>query len=704
MLSEITYWRKKDMKDLRLKKLLYLFVTVLFLGAMLTGCAGFKRLFSPARDQYKRAVKAYDNGAYTEAFVTMAEALQEDPELPGAKEFFKDNFDKGIAELEKRLDKKGSQSEVEFAEKKFDTYVNLQDIYSAVEKLPLPFKHKRGKWEWTTEIKDYSAQIDNTRSEAYALLFEHGKKVLFKGDVGKADTELSRAYNKYRLDGTKEKKKAAQDISALFTEYAGTLHESDSIETVEGGIEAYTIALSYEKDNKAAKDGRNVLKKQASVLYVAEGKRLEAKGDLESLEKAIAAYEKALEWDKTNAEAKTLSDQIKPKLAEQYYQKGKKHAQTAGKEAREAALAAFKAAQKWVAGYKDTDKQICIVLLSGELEKLSGNIKVSRDEMGELRGRLEAISKTTAEGISAIDTVINVSNDVTELNNTLKTTYKVLFALNAVPYVNAVTSPTSTMVKTIQRPLDPVAVKVAKITSKTVVPMKKKLVSFKEIVDATVDKFSSADDTLKFADMFVVKFRGCVAASNNKALYDTVESETKKINGEHKKVNGSLKDINDSIDGFEAAVASMSDISDAIAPVKDGIDMVTPYTDKVSGVAREIDKVLNKKITINLYFKEYSFSVNDILDGIGGILDEAMNLLMNEAKKLLNPLLNELNISIPQVPGLDGLEKEVEKLKAEYDALAAQADTLQQKADEFASYQQKLDNSLNALWNEAGCR
>jgi uncharacterized coiled-coil DUF342 family protein len=81
-----------------------------------------------------------------------------------------------------------------------------------------------------------------------------------------------------------------------------------------------------------------------------------------------------------------------------------------------------------------------------------------------------------------------------------------------------------------------------------------------------------------------------------------------------------------------------------------------------------------------------------------------MNLLMNEAKKLLNPLLNELNISIPQVPGLDELEKEVEKLKAEYDALAAQADTLQQKADEFASYQQKLDNSLNALWNEAGCR
>ncbi len=692
------------MKNLRIRKLLYLFITVLFVGAMLTGCAGFKRLFSPARDQYKRAVKAYNNGAYTEAFVTMAEALQKDPELPGAKEFFKDNFDKGIAELEKGLKKSGSQREFEFVEKKFDIYANLQEIYSAVEKLPLPFKHKRGKWEWTTEIKDYSAQIEKTRAEAYALLFEHGKKVLFQGDVEKADTELSRAYNKYRVDGTKEKEKAAQDISAVFTEYAGRVHESDSIETVEGGIKSYTIALSYNKDNKAAKDGRSVLKKHAAGLYVVEGKRLEAKGDLESLEKAIAAYQKALEWDETNAEAKTLSDQIKPKLAEQYYQKGKKHAQASGKEAREAALAAFKKAQKWVAGYKDTDKQISIVLLSGELEKLSGNIKVSRDEMSELRGRLEAISKTTAEGISAMDTIINVSNDVTELNKTLKTTYKVLLALNAVPYVNAFASPTSTMVKTIQRPLDPVAVKVAKITNKTVVPMKKKLVSFKEIVDATVDKFSTADDTLKFADIFVVEFRGCVAASNNKALYGTVESETKKINGEHKKLNGSLIDINDSIDGFEEVVASMSDISAAIAPVKDGIDTVTPYTDKVSGVAREIDKVLSKKVTINLYFKKYSFSVNDILDGIGGILNEAMDLLMNEAKKLLNPLLNELNISIPQIPGLDDLEREVEKLKGEYDALAAQADTLEKKADEFASYQQKLDNGLNALWNEAGCR
>jgi tetratricopeptide (TPR) repeat protein len=679
-------------------------LVLLLLIISIVGCAGLRRAFSPAGDDYKEAMKVWEAGDAVEAIIMMAKAVQIDPKLPDPKEFFRDNFDTAIGMIEAGLSNKQNKAEHLYKEQVYNTYVDLQKVYAALAELPLPFSDKKETWSWTTDIKDYTAQIEQAGIDAWTAFFGYIQDMLGQDNTGEALNALDYALAKFLKKGSSEYQSAVASVIEAFNAYGQSKHDSNDIDILEGALAVYNKVLEFDSENVDALEGIRELSYTISDLYVVRGIAEEEKGGIESLESAAADYERALFWNEENGEAEARLAGVKVKIAEHYYQEGIKVEQAEGIAAKDKIVALYEKAQKWVAGYKDTDKRIFNVLVSVELQKLSENIVISRTEIGKLKGRFVSVSDGIGAAIDFLQIYIDVTENVNKTNKAMKTTAMVLKPMGVIPYVGSILSSTATFVEqTREYIIEKPAKMLTQIQKRSVDPMKAKLEKFKGMIDKIVAQFNEVDQTLEYSDTFVRQIKDCVERKGDKAIFDTVEGNAKKINGEYVKLNNALVDTNNTVDGVAKTLSEMVKMESTVKTVKNGLKNFTPVVDQVSNVTDKIENVLNKKITVNYLIDKFTFSVMDILKGIDSVIGKVQDLLMNEAKKLLNPLLNQLGVEFPEIPGLAELESMIEELEAYWNAVEKEIDTVQKKVDSYMNIQKEIKETLTQTMKAAAC-
>jgi hypothetical protein len=96
------------------------------------------------------------------------------------------------------------------------------------------------------------------------------------------------------------------------------------------------------------------------------------------------------------------------------------------------------------------------------------------------------------------------------------------------------------------------------------------------------------------------------------------------------------------------------------------------------------------------YTTYFSFSIQQILDGVSGVIKPVMDILDKAMYAVLNPLLKVLNLNI-KLPGIPGLDK----LKGIVDSLTSVFDPLTQSFDQLMSEAQALQAKLQSLFEFA---
>lgn len=683
------------------------FIQILVIGVLIVsvlGCAGLRRAFSPAGDDYKEAMKVWESGDAVQALIMMAEAVKIDPKLPDPKEFFRDNFDTAIGMIEAGLENRQNKAEYLYKEQVYNTYVNLQKVHSAMAELPLPFSDKKETWSWTTEIKDYTAEIEQAGREAWAAFFGYAQEQLNQDDAPEAIRAVEYALDKFLKSGSSAYNDAVASLIEAFNAYGATKHDSTDIDILEGALAAYNKVLEFDPENADALEGIRVLSASISDLYVDRGIAAEGKGGIENFESAAADYERALFWNEDNGNAEARLAGVKVKIAEHYYQEGVKLEEAKGIDAKDQIVALYEKAQEWVSGYKDTDKRIFNVLVSVELQKLSDNIGISKDEIGKLKNRFVAVSDSIGAAIDFLQIYIDVTENINKTNKAMKTTALVLKPMGVIPYIGSILSSTATYIEqTREYMIEKPAKMLTQIQKRSVDPMKAKLESFKGMIDKVIAQFGEVEKTLDYTNTFVLEIKGCVERKGDKAIFDTVEANAKKINGEYVKLNNALRDTNSTVDGVANTMSQMLSLKGTINTVKDGLKYFTPVVNEVSKVTDKIESVLNKKITVNYLIDKFSFSVMDILNGIDSVIGKVQDLLMNEAKKLLNPLLNSLGVEFPEIPGLAELESAIEELEKYWNQVEGQINTVQDKVNAYMNIQEEIKATLLETMRAAAC-
>ena len=696
------------------KGIIFKVSAALFIIMMLAGCAGLRRAFSPANEKYKAAMNAWKSEQYADSLLLMAEAHEIDPKLPDPKMFYRDNFDTAMASIKADLSPPEKMAEHLAKEQIYDTYVDLQKIYDAMRNFDLPFTDKKKKkWEWTTDVSlDYTDEIKTARMAAWDAYFAYALEFLKNDNAAESNKAIDYALDKFEMNKTEAYGEIVSTIVDEYLSYASSRHESIEIDVLESAILAYETVLHFDENNTAAKEGYSFLSIRVSDRYVIRGQEKEAQGQSGSIQERIALledaasdYDRALFWNETNSQAIALKDAIKPKIAEMYYQEGIRLENSEGLDASERIVAAYEAAQEWVENYRDTNKRIFNVLVSVELEELSGNIGISRREMDELSSSFRTVSDQAGKMIGYLQDYIDLTEKIVDVNKTMKTTATVLKPMSPIPYVGSFLSGTGTYIeRTREILIEKPANKMKDIQKRAVEPLKAKMESMKSFVDSVLAQFDKIDSTLASTDQFVLRIKACVEQKGDKEIFDLVETNAAKLNGEYKKFNDALIDTNDSINGITDVIGNMFSISDYMRPVKDGLNKFSAITDKFSGVTKEVDKVLNKKITVNYLFDSFSFSIMDILNGIDSVIGIVMDMLMDAAMALLNPLLDQLKIEFPEIPGLEELQQEIDKYTGYYNDIQAQLDRAKQKVDAFTQIQDRIQATLTETMQAAACQ
>ncbi|MFP4443328.1 MAG: hypothetical protein ACLFST_09425 [Spirochaetia bacterium] len=724
------------------------FKALIFLAIVLaiTGCASVgKGNLNQAKDELKAE---RPDGALRYA----SEALVLDPDYDKAKALIKETAEEHLANLEAFLTSSKMSRDLKTVEREFDIYRNLIVFYGNLEEVGQPLV--KGKklfglikgWTWSTPIKDYKPNLEVTRVKARKVFLESGYNAIGSGNLDQAEEHLDKVVSKFAVDGSAEQTKDKKDISIQFSNWAANLHgqtlpkpllaglkgynlalkydkgnkaasdgaakikleistayynlamteqSKNTIDTLKESIDLFKTALKYNKENKGATDGIQVSKHKIAVIYTSQGEAAARKGTVDDMIEAHGLYVTALEWDSAYPKAIQNKETITVSIAEYYYQEGNKLAASLTNDNDlKAAVASYKSAQEWIPDYKDTEPRKRRVYVSRQLIILQVKLKTTQAEFDRTNTRIITLSGLVNDGHKGVEDLFYVSDKIIQLDGQMMTIGTVMSPMGSIPYIGPVFSSTGVLLDQVHRPVKAVSGKTKKFQKPYITPSREMIGKVKGRVDQVVDTMDKIKTSLVQISSTTARLNQCMLQVEDPKIISEVEKDVKEINKIMDKLNNGLKKVNKVQDDTEASLKILASSVAIITNVKGGMKKIMDPLDKIDGVTSEIKKVLDKKIKVPFVG---TYTVAQAVDSSTGVVKKA-------AKKLLNPLMDKLNIKFPSIPQIDELEKIVDKVEDYHNDIKSAYDQMNSATDEILAIPDQLKKKTDSIVSKTGCK
>lgn len=666
----------------------------------LSGCLAFKGMFSDGQEDLKKANDLWQNGQQLAALVHGTQSVITDPEFIQGKNFLRDFFDQGINSSKNRLAELGTPQNAENAEEQFKIYDNLVKVYANLSKIKLPLSHPKGKWSWTTDIVDYTAQLQNSKELAFTLLMKEARASVKAKDIAEAQKKFHNAIDNYLTNGQQQDstKKVVFDELCTFGE---SFSSTKNIDDAKVGHAAFVSALTFIKSDPKAQDGVQKMAEHISILYATQGKQLASKGGVENLIASIESFKNALKWDKANIDAQNSIATVTEKIAEYYYQEGVK-AQNSNDLSK--AIAMYEESRKWIPDYKDCMSRIYTLRIGGKIDELAKNLAVTQTEFEKMQNRVNSVSPAVDKSVEIMDKVTYVSDKTRDLNEVMKNTSTTLKVFKVIPTVGTATGILARSIDLGQEPVGKVAQKFSMIEQPIITPTKNVVGKAKGIVDNVKGKMESTTNVLKTTREYSLKLKDCIAHVTEERNFKEAEIALDEINKGLVKTNEKLIEINSGFAKIENETKKIAQFSGPVEKVSKGLHEVDKVVSKIKPVIDELNDALRKQFTLNLLVKKYTFSVEKILTGMPDEVKAIMDKFSDLAMGVVKPILKKFDINIPTIPGIEQISNELDKLKDYYNALNVEVDRMQNQVAEYTNYQQQISNNITKLENAVGCQ
>lgn len=272
-------------------------------------------------------------------------------------------------------------------------------------------------------------------------------------------------------------------------------------------------------------------------------------------------------------------------------------------------------------------------------------------ELGQNLSRLKQNSQQIIEYLTYPKTV---SDDLSELENTLTLTSELLSFVSVVPEVGEAAAALKKSVDLLNSQVKPAADAAAKL-EKAVKPLREGLEKIQPLLDkaiAAVSKVETSSQT--FLDKFTAIYK-CVESlpeGNAKETSEQYLNEfSSKCEPEVEVLNTAMTDANQAIEVFynqleeiEKALDPLKAISSAVDQI---MDILNPIVDKLKELKHDLESI---KIPIPLPYPQM-VSLYDVFKTLSDFIDEAMKPIQS----LVDELLKLLHVQLPSIPGLDYL-------------------------------------------------
>ena len=354
---------------------------------------------------------------------------------------------------------------------------------------------------------------------------------------------------------------------------------------------------------------------------------------------------------------------------------------------------------------KNTDKlKSNLSQLEADSSELEEKVKTVDDHLIYVHDKL-AIPETLHDRLSTLDSNLKLASDL-------------LGIMRIIPPISAAASNTKKVIDLFREPVTK-AKKVSGDIDKRIKPVRTKVHQIEQAV-ARVDaemmsviaKEQALIQSVNHAQVCIMSLPSGAVKSESTGALEALSGEADppvvKIQQAQHSVLEIVNAAESKIDQVKKHVQSLMEIDAAIDRV---LKVLDPLINQLQAIQRAFNRIIRvpyggfpkmctKRVWPGVkvhypcgwYPVYFSFSIQQILDGVSGVIKPVMDLLDKAMYAVLNPLLKALNLNIklPEIPGLDRLKSIMDSLTSVFDPLTRAFDRLMSEAQTLQAKLQSL--------------
>lgn len=271
-----------------------------------------------------------------------------------------------------------------------------------------------------------------------------------------------------------------------------------------------------------------------------------------------------------------------------------------------------------------------------------------------------------------------MNRNLVDLDDALKEASELLSIVSIIPEIGAEAAEAKRIIDDFHGPVHK-ARKVSDRIEKKITPLRKGVKKTDEQVEKLVNAFLGIIRGENASIDKITKVQGCLTSLGDKKAFKDLELEMNSLSGtvdpQVVKVDQLQVSLISAIDGVEgkisgafAVIKKFTDISNA---VEHALSVLNPVIDSLKAIKSAFNQTISIPypsvcITKGFLgvpipypcFEHFSFSIQQLLDGVHSILGPVMDLLNSAMNAVLGPLLKALHLDIhlPNIPYIGELE------------------------------------------------
>lgn len=366
-----------------------------------------------------------------------------------------------------------------------------------------------------------------------------------------------------------------------------------------------------------------------------------------------------------------------------------------------------------------------------QTDLLQTRLAMTQSELSFLQSRLERVKDTTGKILQALHTVRNTSDKLNRLNQQMTAINTILLGLQAVPYAGPILGRIRTVLLKVKKQVHTAAGKIKTFNNKitpTRRTLDKRQKDLEQLIQIIAKMHQYAEDNARYIQQIKV----CTSSIRDTHIRQTTQSQVERLcqieNPSIHKLNTALRSIRRPIQDIERTLSSLESTCTAFRPLLSGLSPLSNTLNQLNVVFSQLSAVLGKRIRVPYKFvvrmpfrvrvrvrvrswrrwrmrwrwktrwknvmkvRYYTFSVHQILNGVNSGVDLVNRQMMTLAKKALHPILNQLDIQIPTVPGLARLIDKLDTVLPSLTSLPSDIEALHTALEKIQKTQKTLEH------------
>ncbi len=297
-----------------------------------------------------------------------------------------------------------------------------------------------------------------------------------------------------------------------------------------------------------------------------------------------------------------------------------------------------------------------------QTSRLDDELRQTGQSLDSIAARTSRVEHSVQSARKRAQDVGGIAKAIADIDNRVSRIKRQIESISKIPQLRLV-RPLVANLEDVRRQIHTVRLKTDKINREAIQPLIGRLKKVERKLETKVAEFRHAASQTAQTRRKVEELRSFVQSRGYQrtevaALESLAKPARSAIHPLQQVVSQTDRSLGDVAGEFDALARPFDSVAEAKGPVQK-LDRDLSPADQA---ARELDKVLSTRIAVKIFTKNIGFTVRQVLESPGKVLDVALKPLQKMADKALKPVLSKLHIQV-QVP------REIADLPKKFDGL-----------------------------------